>query len=276
MRNSCNNTSQINIVTALACEARPLIDHFHLKKEGGVHPYPVYSNENIRLIVSGIGNIRSAAATTYLHTIMQNPPHACFLNMGIAGSQHFTRGELIAANKIVDAESERAYYPSIFLLPPIKQTTLFTHNSPQKTYPDQGVVDMEAVGFFIAAKQLVTQEQIQIIKIISDTSIDEQSNLTRQQAEELIRTHVPTIERVVETLLQFSEKESEQRKTPNYYDDFIDRWHFTTYQRHTLEETLRRWNIVFPSQNPLSRFEETSNAKKIITALNETLSQAEY
>ena len=59
----------LNIVVALACEARFFLDRYRLSRLNQINAYPVYANveRNIYLIVSGVGKIKSAAALSFLH-----------------------------------------------------------------------------------------------------------------------------------------------------------------------------------------------------------------
>ena len=54
------------IVTALYIEAKPLISLFNLKKDNSYTKFQVFSNENVKLIISGTGKVKSATALTYL------------------------------------------------------------------------------------------------------------------------------------------------------------------------------------------------------------------
>ena len=45
---------------------KPLISLFNLKKDNTYTKFQVFSNENIKLIISGTGKIKSAIALTYL------------------------------------------------------------------------------------------------------------------------------------------------------------------------------------------------------------------
>ena len=55
----------INILTALPCEAKPLIHHYRLNGRQ-VHGFRIYENSDMRLIVSGIGKVAAAAACACL------------------------------------------------------------------------------------------------------------------------------------------------------------------------------------------------------------------
>src|SRR5690348_6346061 len=94
----------LNIVVALHSEAKPLIEYYYLKKIcSETLPFPVFSNKDrsIHLVVSGIGKIKTAAATTFLHCLTGNKSFSCFLNIGISGSSQYPIGALILAAKIV-------------------------------------------------------------------------------------------------------------------------------------------------------------------------------
>ena len=56
----------INFVVAHKLEAKPLIEHFHLKKFIK-EPFQVFKNESgIRLIISGMGASRARSAVEYM------------------------------------------------------------------------------------------------------------------------------------------------------------------------------------------------------------------
>ncbi|MCB0340373.1 MAG: hypothetical protein KDD53_12250, partial [Bdellovibrionales bacterium] len=56
----------IAIVTALHCEAKPIIDHFGLKKDAQSHQFEVFLSDEYLLLISGVGKIKAAIGTTYL------------------------------------------------------------------------------------------------------------------------------------------------------------------------------------------------------------------
>ena len=60
-------------VIALRAEARPVIKAFDMKIVSNKLLFPVYINsENGHaLVISGIGSVRSAAAATYLNTLLK-------------------------------------------------------------------------------------------------------------------------------------------------------------------------------------------------------------
>ena len=263
-------TSPINLVTALACEARPLIDHFRLQKIRGEHAFNIFINqdENIRLIVSGIGNLNAAAATAYLQARAQND---CFFNVGIAGSSQHTIGECLLAHKVSSTTEDKSFYPSIQLLAKYPSYALVSTHELQE-YPHDTMLDMEAFGFFTAASKLVPQEKIHIIKTISDNNEPSRKKIDPASATKLIQKNLPTICAIIETV---------QLKTfisspSTAWQEFLALHHFTQYQQHQLKELCRRWEIQNPSQSPLEFCQQAHSTKEILSLLHEALEQAHY
>ena len=56
------------LVVALKSEAKPIISYFELDHQSGNNIFPIYRNDKLghALIISGVGQINAAAATTYL------------------------------------------------------------------------------------------------------------------------------------------------------------------------------------------------------------------
>ena len=69
-------TGSVNIVVALNCEARGIIDYFSLKRSGEAGGFVTYSNnDDVTLLVTGIGKTAMAAACAPL-TLNECPPFA--------------------------------------------------------------------------------------------------------------------------------------------------------------------------------------------------------
>ena len=159
----------IFILTALKTEADPLIDYFKLQKKQG-KPFSIYTNQNITLIISGIGNINASIATTYLLTKFGNSNNDKIYNIGICGSKNPSDsiGELYTIKKIIDQATHKVIHLAIQSI--IKQENITTYPTPQNN-PNKvktNLVDMESFGFYSSAKLFLPRENIIIIKIVSD------------------------------------------------------------------------------------------------------------
>ncbi len=263
---------RLNIVVALPAEARPFISFYSLKKSSQRHPFPIYFNadKTIYLIVSGIGKVKSAAAVVYLNDVA----NACYLNVGIAGCGGQAVGELFLVNKIIDAATQRAFFPSASLMLGHGRLSLTTYDQPQTSYVDEGMVDMEGAGFFEAASLLVSQEQCQVIKVISDNVEHSIESISKDFVESLLVDKIADIDLVVQQLLSLSEKELGFCADQVDVEAFRRQWHFSQYQLHQLRELLRRWSVVFSDQDPVEVCLGVKSARGVLVRLEEVLERA--
>ena len=139
-----------------------------------------------------------------------------------------------------------------------------TYDLPQTQYPQKGIVDMEASAFFQAASTFVTQEHIQIIKVISDNLDHSTDKITENTVNALIKQKITDIIDVVDYLLNLSQ----EAKTRLYHSiaipDFLKAWRFTHAQTLQLTEILRRWEIHMPHDSPLMFCQDEANATQVI------------
>jgi len=88
------------IVMATMLEAKPFVLGMSLKQSQKT-PFSLFQNDNILLIISGIGKANAAMATVY-SCYKFNP--ACICNLGAAGATDFSHplGEIFHINKIIE------------------------------------------------------------------------------------------------------------------------------------------------------------------------------
>ncbi len=143
----------ILISTALYHEAKPLIQHFRLKKAilPSLQPgriqlftgHPSSPDREIWLVVGGTGPLAAAVATTYaltaalthLHGYAGNKPSQngpLFLNIGICGAvrKDWPRGEAVLCHKIIHHDTGRAYFPDVLIRHPFREGVLETFSHP--------------------------------------------------------------------------------------------------------------------------------------------------
>lgn len=268
----------LNIITALHCEAKPLIDYFQLKKiipdPRKKWPFVLFANDakTIHLIVVGIGKVNMAAGVAFLQALLQLPAHAGFLNVGIAGATQFPVGQLVLAHKITEQSTRRSWYP--FITPALKnlaQGMLMTHDVAQTDYPSIGLVDMEGSAFFQTAAHFVTHEHIQVVKIISDNTLTMQQQLNAVIVETWVRASLPAILQISTYLQQLSETEATFTVEPPALAAFQTRWHFTYAQTLQLTTYLRRWQNLQKNKDPLLFCQSARQAKQVIEMLAQHL-----
>ncbi len=269
MKIEIKNKPILNIIVALPCEARPIISFYKLKKMP-INPFPIFTNndQTIYLIEAGIGKVKIAAATTFLYTLTGSQNHACFLNVGIAGSTQFSIGRPVLANKIIEHSTQRCWYPFIAPLKNQNQTSLITHDLPQKDYPEVGMIDMEGSAFFQTAAHFVTQEQIQVLKFISDNNTSSLNQINAVLVSDLITKNMHEIDILTNYLLQLSLQEKSLEFDTDWIAQFKEKWHFTHSQLLQLKEYLRKWHVIHGDKNPFLICENSQNASQVFEKIN--------
>ena len=159
------------IVTALYIEAKPLISLFNLKKDNTYTKFQVFSNENIKLIISGTGKIKSATALTYLISNKDIKENDYIINIGfIASSNNNSQlGDIVYISKIQNAYSDTTFYPEMIYKHNFLEGSLTTFDKIiENKIENVEYIDMEAYGFFQTASIFFKKDKIIILKIVSD------------------------------------------------------------------------------------------------------------
>ena len=154
----------MNFIVALQPEARPLIEKFKLKKKNGSNPFPVFENENHRLIISGIGRMK-AAATGYLLSELgwsssgNDQPGYCGYGLLPIGTPFLANRFHSQEKKLIThPQLSKARYP----------VPLANMDAPEKSLSEPIGYDMEAHAILFIAYTSITRELVQVIKVISD------------------------------------------------------------------------------------------------------------
>jgi nucleoside phosphorylase len=152
------------------------------------------SDEGTFVAVTGIGKLKSAAATAALYAALAADSEPLLANIGIAGAapDFCPMGKPFVINKVRDAASNTRFYPDIIIRHPFSEAALETHDSPVLTPPPTEIlVDMEGSGFMQAATLLVAPSEIAVVKIVSDFC--DGRKLTPNDAATLIAPHTNDI-----------------------------------------------------------------------------------
>ncbi len=120
------------------------------------------------LVLSGIGQINSASATTYLSEISDAPPWAGWINIGIAGYRGKKTEDLLLVDEVQQFSTGHTLYPGPIIGNDLQRYSLITVDKPSKNYKQGHLVDMEGYAFFEIASRLSSQQLTIILKIISD------------------------------------------------------------------------------------------------------------
>lgn len=253
------------IVAAMHCEAKPLIQQFNLKRDASARFFEIYRNEDMALVVSGVGKMRAAIATSHILSRLEPDESSAIVNIGTCGSisKSLAVGNLVLINKIKDVETGREYYPDMLLRKIfMEQGSLDTHNEvltrnnmvayykQKDRYPD--FVDMEASGFFQAAERFLGPHQIYVVKVVSDYL--EGNLMDKAYITDCMEKAMPDIKKLIDEILNFqgqAVKEdiftSEDRIT---LEKLVSHLRLTNYQTHELYDMARAFKIRTGSKIP--------------------------
>jgi len=147
------------IVTALKPEAQAFVDRYKLVKSK-LGNFSVFSNEQMMLIVSGVGVINSAQATQTFINHYDITDDDIYLNVGICGaSKSYEIGELIHIGE-VSYEHHKKQLPS-----GERAIRCLDTEARDEKYE---IVDMESYGFYDAVIHSPAIKNFYILKVVSD------------------------------------------------------------------------------------------------------------
>ena len=263
-------------VIALKAEAEEIIKNYALERVA-TKPFPVYKNRDndIWLVLSGIGQINAVAATTYLYVKSDASYNTIWINLGIVGSRNFKVGELVQIDKITSNEFRDNYYPSpaTFKNNNVERSNLITVNKPETLFKSDGVFDMEGYAFFSFAKKIASYELVSVLKIVSDIPGTDISKIDKLGIERLFSKKIPLIEKVLENLFSLQKILLLQQRNPNYFDEICQQRKFSFTQKVTLRKYLTQWQSRFPLRNPLGEIEQEMTTSQILKRFSDNLSR---
>lgn len=260
----------IYFVTALDAEARPLIDHYRLKRDTTL-PYTLYRDEEILLLVTGIGKTNALMAVSAVLGYSLPCTGDILLNIGICGApKEYEVGEALMVHKIID--NDRSYYPDMLYTHALRETSLQCVDKPQESAHELPV-DMESAAVFQAASRFLKLHQMGFLKIVSDHF--EPEYVTKEGVQELVRSHLPTIDELRQKLHSvgsvsplFTPEESIQ----------ITRFKtlFTKSQGDVLNDALCYFRLTSPHKPLPIEYESHPSSKRERSRLHERTLAALY
>ncbi|MCF6094179.1 hypothetical protein L1765_09405 [Microaerobacter geothermalis] len=241
------------IVTALYNEAKSIIHHFQLKKIPSSSKFQIFGNDEIKLVVSGVGMLSSAIATTHLLTLYRlkhnEQMNDSIINIGISGAvqDHLSIGEPVLVHKIMNRATGKSYYPDILIQHEMREGVLETFAHPvekSKFFTITGdLVDMEGAGFFDAASSFLPPHHIYCVKIVSDFL--EPMAPSQQEVAQLIEKNIPAIAQLIERSKQLHQnsKETLSEEENKLLYDISRNLRLTTTQTHQLYQLAKQYKI---------------------------------
>ena len=233
----------IFIFCALACEARPLINSWQLRKlPSAAHPFGIFVGEDRVLVVTGIGKTNMAAAMGYVLALFNKPQSPVLINLGIAGQRDELRGALCLAHKVLDRESGRCFYPQLPFTVPCKTYSVVTSCRPNIDYSADEMYEMEASGFYEIGVKFSFSELIQVVKIISDNAQSPIADINETLVEGWVDAHLPIIESVIDQLTHM--RQQCIVTTDDVYCEIFETFHFSVSRSLKLKALLQRWHVL--------------------------------
>jgi len=258
----------IYLITALDAEARPLIEHYRLKRDTSL-PYTLYKNDDILLLVSGVGKTNALMALSALLGWNIPKPTDILMNIGICGApSEYEIGKPLLVHQIID--HEKRYYPDILYPHSLRETSLLCVDEPQSRNCECPV-DMESAPLFQAASRFFKLHQMAFVKIVSDHFTPQ--SVTKEGVIELIRSHLTLIDDLLSALQTIQSASSlfsdEERERIEAF-----KIHFTKSQGDGLEDALCFFRLknpmtplVLQSDIPNSKRERSMLLEELITTL---------
>ena len=174
------------IVTALKPEAQAFVDKYKLKKSK-LQNYTLFQNENITLIISGIGVTNTRLATQTLINNFDITDDDIYLNVGIcAAPKKHALGELIEIGSIIYRNTNHTFDTN-------KKT--ITCMDEEVATKQETVVDMESYGFYDAVVHNPAIKKFHILKVVSDHF--EPITITKENTKSLLFNVIDDINRVL-------------------------------------------------------------------------------
>ena len=267
-------TIEINLVVAHAIEAKPLCTLFDLYAQPRKGPFPLFQSEQgMTLIVSGMGKLAAASATSYLAGLQHGISTCAWLNVGIAGHQSAQIGSGFLAHKVTDAANGNVWYPPQ-LIQGLPTSSVITVDQPEQSYPQAAAYDMEAAGFYACASRFTTTELIQVFKIISDNPQQPVAQFHVSQVESLIANKSSQLEKLVQDLTALLNTYSTAYDLPTAYQTLLQQYRLTATQRAQLQRLCERYHALSLDDH-LENFctQSFSSSRQLVTAMESELTR---
>lgn len=164
-------SKMIYISTAMYIEAQEIIKRLGLKRDNSINKFEVFKNDEVTLIITGVGKVKSAVSLTYLLSRQEITQNDLYINFGVCGTKdkQIEQGEVFLCSKITDNDTKFTYYSDLLFNHPFKEGSIETFSKvANEGESDELLVDMEASSLYQAASVFFKPHQIIFIKVISD------------------------------------------------------------------------------------------------------------
>ena len=170
------------IVVALKHEAQAFVDKYKLTKTK-LGEYPLFFNDTLKLIISGMGVANARNATQTLINNFDITDADIYINVGICGAKSsFAIGELIEIGNI-------SYQGILHTFESSKE--MIVCSDIEVSNNKYSIVDMESFGFYDAVIHNPAIKNFFIFKVVSDHF--EPEKVTKESAKKLVFNQIDDI-----------------------------------------------------------------------------------
>jgi len=262
----------IHLLTALPCEAKPLIRHYRLRPLDSGSPLRLHANDRLRLAITGIGRDNMAAAVGYLQASATPREYPAWLNIGVAGHAHKPLGSPGLVHKVQDNRGSPCFYPPMLFETRLEGAELLTSDSPVTEYLGPHWYDMEGYAFFAQASRFSTLELIHAIKIVSDNRHNPSERVNAALVEELMAAQLPAIDELLQQLAELQQDHAAIIQEPTGLQRCLQQWHFSHYRKQRLQALLHRLQAM-DEEIPWSQLADKTCAAEVLTTLEQHLAR---
>ena len=215
-----------------------------------------------------------AGAVAYVLALFPKIQQPLLLNLGIAGHSHYSLGLLFLADKIINLDNGKKFYPQLPFAVDCETTTVCTVARPQNGYLEDFLYDMEAAAFYEIAGKFSTSELIHCLKIVSDNVQSPLENITELAVEQWVTLQIEKINAVIAEVLDL------RRRLPVINDELCEellaKFSFTVTGTVRLKKLLQNWQIT-TGNSKLDWLEaDAKNAKHLLAWLELQLEKKHY
>ncbi len=265
----------ICILTALKCEAAPLIQRLNLRRDAaGSDICSIYcsADADVILAVGGVGKANAANAVAELARRTASDAQSVWLNIGIGGHATKPIGDAVIAKRVEDRTTMKVWYP-VFVHPsPFVAGTVATVEAVETQFRDDCVYEMESAAFIEAALRHAKAELIHCIKIVSDNLECSPSSLTRSVISGLIEPYLDSIAVTCDRLRQAADSIHARKLHGQAAEAYLQRWHFTQTQVHQLRRVLQKLHALdIPIPSADIEFAADRNSRAVLRCLHSRL-----
>jgi hypothetical protein len=247
----------MNFVIAFQAEARPMIDHLHLKKVEGTQ-FPHFQSDEHNLVICGMGKARARQGAEYLLT-HQEEKNLPWLNLGIAGHGNLNQGTAFLAGKIEDDESRETFFPPLIFPKYLPVSSIISCKEPSSKYRPEYGYDMEAHAFYKALAGHSLRELIQVVKIVSDNPCSPLEQVNPKMASKWIEQNLENVMRLVRDMEKCWKEIRTDPEVENLHQKLLSFHRFSVTRRHQLHDLIR--HLHAHKLDPGEMIELVQNAK---------------